>query len=99
MKRKTFYALFSRIWVKSINPLAALIKEHKYFEEYMDDDESPRVLLKIKESVNSSELFMNQHPAYDRIINSKIKIKLDYEEATGKVWRRALGPDGTTVGT
>ena len=43
-KRKCFDALIARWWVVSIYPPLDLIKEQEYFEEYMDDDESPRVI-------------------------------------------------------
>ena len=42
---------------------------------------------------------LNQHPAYDRIINTEVALQLEEVVTTGKVTRRALGPDGQVAGT
>ena len=41
---------------------------------------------------------MNQQPAYNRIINSKVQLQLENKVATGQVRRGALVPYGTIVG-
>ena len=61
---KTLNALIARRRLTSIIPLPDLIKEHEYFEEYMDDDKYPRVIPKKEEPVNSSDRFLNQLPTY-----------------------------------
>ena len=65
----------------------------------MDGGESPRVIPKTNEPVNSAVRFLNRRPVYDYIINSELQLQLDDEVATGQVSRRALVPDDTTVGT
>ena len=42
---------------------------------------------------------LNQHPAYDRIINTEVALQLEEVVTTGKVTRRALGLDGQVAGT
>ena len=42
---------------------------------------------------------LNQHPAYDRIINTEVALQLEEVVTTGKVTRRTLGPDGQVAGT
>ena len=65
----------------------------------MDDDESPRVILKTEDPVYLGGIFLYQHPAYKWIINSEVQLQLDYVVDTGQVKIRALCLDGTTIGT
>jgi hypothetical protein len=69
------------------------------YEEYEDDDEPARVIPDIEDSVDATGRLLNQQPAYDRILHSEVALQLGEEMVVGKVTRRAVGPDGTTVGT
>ena len=51
----------------------------------------------IEDSVDHSGQLLNQHPAYDRLLNAEVQLQLGEEYATGKVRIRALGPDGSTT--
>ena len=46
-----------------------------------------------------ADLLKSQQPAYDTIINAEVQLQLGEEFATGRVRKRALGPDGRTIGT
>ena len=49
--------------------------------------------------VEATGKLLNQHLAYDRIINAEVALQLDEEVTTGKVTRRAIGPDGQVRGS
>jgi hypothetical protein len=90
--------LIERRWGTSINPPPVSKDNAEEFEEYMDDDESPRIIPEIDEPVDSAGRLINQQPAYDRIISSEVQLQLGDAMSTGQVKRRALGPDGIVVG-
>ena len=100
-KREIFDGLIERRWGTSINPpsISETEKEFPEYEEYEDDDEKARVVPDIEDSVDATGKLLNQEPAYDRILHSEVSLQLGEEMATGKVMRRAIGPDGTTAGT
>ena len=52
----------------------------------------------IEDSVNHNGWLPNQHPAYDKLLNAEVQLQLGEEYVTGKVRRRALGPDGNIIG-
>ena len=52
----------------------------------------------IEDSVNHNGWLLNQHPAYDRLLNAEVQLQLGEKNFTGKVRRRALGPDGNIIG-
>ena len=51
----------------------------------------------IEDSVDHNGQLLNQHPAYDRLLNAELQLQLGEEYTTGKVRRRALGPDGNII--
>ena len=73
--------------------------EDESFEEYSDDFEEPRIIPKVEDSVDSSSRLINQQPMYNRIINAEVQMQNGNKLSTGKVVRRALGPDGKTTGS
>ena len=73
--------------------------DESVFDEYEDDDEYKRVVPDVEDTVDVTGKLLNQHPAYDRIINAEVALQLEEEVTTGKVTRRALRPDGQVAGT
>ena len=57
------------------------------FDEYEDDDEDKRVVPDVEDTVDATGKLLNQHPAYDRIINAEVALQLEEEVTTGKVTR------------
>ena len=49
--------------------------------------------------VNIHGKLLDQQPAYDKLINSEIQFQRGDTVTTGRVARRAVGPDGRTYGT
>ncbi len=98
-KRKIFDALIEGRWGTSMSAPPMEIKDDDTFEEYQDDFEEPRIIPEVEDTVDSSGRLLNQQPMYDRIINAEVQLQNGDELTTGKVMRRALGPDGTTVGS
>jgi hypothetical protein len=97
-KRAIFDALIERSWGTSINPSPAST-EPKDFEEYWDDDEDPRIIPEIDEPVDSTGKLLKQQLMYHQILSAKVQLQLGDEVLVGQVKRRALGPDGTVVGS
>ena len=52
----------------------------------------------IEDTVDANGRLLNQQPAYDKLIHSEVQLQLGEHMATGKVTRRALGPDGKVTG-
>ena len=52
----------------------------------------------IENSVNHNGWLLNQRPPYDRSLNAEVQLQQGEEYITGKVMRRALGPDGNIIG-
>lgn len=98
-KREIFDALIERKHGTATTPPKKVKQRDNEFDEYEDDDESPRVVPEIEDMVDADGKLMNQQPAYDTIINAEVQLQLGEEMVTGTVARRALGPDGTTAGT
>ena len=69
------------------------------FDDYEDDDENKRVVPDVEDTVDVTGKLLNQHPAYDWIINTEVALQLEEVVTTGKVTRRALSPDGQVAGT
>ena len=67
-------------------------------ERYEDEDDPARPILDIEETVDSNGCASNQLPVYDRLLNAEVQLQHDDRVTTGKVKRRALGPDGNVVG-
>ena len=99
-KRGTFDALVEKRWGTSMSPPPVPRDDtESVFDEYEDDDEDKRVIPDVEDTVDATGKLLNQHPAYDRIINAEVALQLEEEVTTGKVTRRALGPDGQVAGT
>ena len=99
-KRDVFDTLIERRHGTATTPPKNIKQEHDgIYEEYEDDDEAPRFIPEIEDVVDANGRLLNQQPAYDTIINAEVRLQLGEELATGVVARRALGPDGTAVGT
>jgi hypothetical protein len=102
-KREIFDQLIERRWGTSINGPTSEessydAMEESNFEEYSDDAEEPRRIPDIEDSVDATGRYLNQQPAYDRLLNSEVSLQLGDRTATGKVTNRATNPDGTEVG-
>ena len=69
------------------------------YDEYEDDDEKARSLPEMEETVDATGTLIDQQPAYDKIINAEVQLHHRDQITTGKVKRRALGPDGRTAGS
>jgi hypothetical protein len=105
-KRENFDKLIERRWGTSINP--PKVKDENEndpndphpddWDYYENDDEAPRTIPDIEDTVDSKGKLLNQQPAYDRLINSEVQLQLREELHTAKVVQRAIGPDGITVG-
>eukprot|EP00957_Ditylum_brightwellii_P092651 7054899-Ditylum_brightwellii.AAC.1 len=51
----------------------------------------------MEETVDANGTLIDQQPAYNNIINVEVKLHHQDHITTGKVKRRALGPDGRTA--
>ena len=100
-KREIFDGLIERKWGTSINPPKVSDTENAEngFAEYEDDDETARVVPDIEDTVDAKGKMLNQQPAYDKILHSEVSLQLGEDMTTGKVTKRAIGPDGITAGT
>ena len=98
-KRGIFDTLIERRWGTAINPPPILKDEEDSFEEYADDDQDPRIVPETEDTVDANGRLLDQQPLYDRLINAEVQLQLEDEMVLGTVKRRALGPDGTSVGT
>ena len=99
-KRGTFDALVEKQWGTSMSPPPVPKDDaESVFDEYEDDDEIKRVVPDIEDTVDATGKLLNQHPAYDWIINAEVALQLEEEVTTGKVTCRALGPDGQLAAT
>ena len=67
-------------------------------ERYEDEDEPAKPIPDIEETVDAHGRPLNQLPAYDRLLNAEVQLQHVDWVTTGKVKRRALGPDGNMVG-
>jgi hypothetical protein len=95
-KRNIFDARIEGRWGTSTSaPLEATTDDE--FEEYRDDDEDPRIIPDVEDTVDADGRLLNQQPMYDRIINAEVQLQQGNELCTSTVVQRALGPDGTTT--
>jgi hypothetical protein len=98
-KRQVYDVLIEGRWGTSMSAPPKESEEDDNFEEYYDDFEEPRVIPEVEDAVDSNGRLINQQPMYDRIINAEVQMQNGNELSTGKVVRRALGPDGKTTGS
>ena len=84
-----------------INPLKEPIKTNNDENDGSgdeDDNNKPQLPSPdIEDSVDHNRWLLNQHPAYDRLLNAEVQLQLGKEYVMGKVRRRALGPNGNTI--
>ena len=99
--RKIFNGLIERKWGTSINPpnISDIENENEDFSEYEDDDKMARVVPDVEDIVEENGKFLNQKPAYNKILHSEVSFQLGEAMSTGKVNKRSIGPDGTISGT
>ena len=98
-KRETFNALIERRWGTSTKPSNVVTPtDEDSWEEYHDDDESPRLIPEIEDIVDANGRLLCQQPAYDKIINAEVLLQHGDSVQSAKVLQRSLGPDGITVG-
>ena len=99
---ETFNHLIERRWGTSINPPKEPVKTNNDKNDGsgdVDDNIKPQPPLPdIKDSANHNGWLLNQHPAYDRLLNAEVHLQLGEEYVMGKVRRRALEPDGSIIG-
>jgi hypothetical protein len=101
-KRNIFNGLIERRWGTSINPpIIPVIDDDDFnnFYEHADDDESPRIVHDIEDTLDSTGQLINQQPAYDRLLRSEVSLQLRETMATATVTKHAIGPEGVTGGT
>jgi hypothetical protein len=77
-KRKIFDALIMRRWGSSINPKATEPdpEEINEYDEYEDEDEEAWIVPDIEDTVDANGKLLNQHSAYDQIINAELSLQL-----------------------
>jgi len=93
-----FDLLIERRWGTSMNPPPETTpNDRDPYDEYEDDDEKARSLPEMEETVDATGTLIDQQPAYDKIINAEVQLHHRDHIITGKVKRRALGPDGKTA--
>ena len=99
-KRDTFDALIERRWGTSITPPpVSPSNTDDPWEEYQDEDESPRQIPDIEETVDANGRLIGQQPAYDKLINAEVLLQNGTKVQAAKVTQRSLGPEGDTVGS
>ena len=97
-KRVTFDALIERRWGTSITPPKASSDDSAWQEDH-DDDESPRQMPDIEDTVDANGQLLCQQPAYDKLINAEVLLQHGDTMQTGKVIQRSIGAEGTTLGS
>ena len=95
-KQRIFDKCIQAKWGTSMTPPPVKSDE---FEEYEDDEESPRRVPDIEDIVDSTGRVLDQQPAYDKLINAEIAMNLDGGVSYGKVKGRVVGADGGHIGT
>ena len=99
-KRNLFDKLVEKRHGTSMNPpIKTSETSDTMWEEYEDGDESPRVIPETEDIVDSTGKVINQQPAYDKMLNNEVQMQVGYDLTKGLVARRAIGPDGKTIGT
>ena len=100
-KCETFDHLIKRRWGTLIGPPKEPIKTNNDENDgsgYEDDNIKPQLpSLDIEDSVDHNGWLLNHHPAYDRLLNAEVQLQLGEEYITGKIRRRALGPDRNII--
>ena len=100
-KRSIFDRLIEEKWGTGITPPKNDPDgndEDDNFEEYTDEDEEPRLIPETEDSVDCNGTLINQHPAYDRLLNAQVSLPDGDKDVIGKVIQRSIGPDGKITG-
>ena len=99
-RRKIFDACISSKLGTSVTPPSqeAVDELQATWEEWGDNDEDPRIVPEIEDTVDASGRLLDQQPAYDRIINAEVHLQLGDNYQRAKVIGRSIGPDGIVVG-
>ena len=98
-KREIFNDLIRRRWGDSVTPTRTDIKaDEEIFMEYEDDEEEPRIIPDIEESIDSTGRLLNQQSFYDRLINSEVELQSGELMQTGKVTGRSVNYEGAIDG-
>ena len=66
--------------------------------EIDNDETTSKRHIDIEDSVDSQGTLMNQLPAYDKLLNAEIMVQAEEGQISGKVIKRAFGPDGKVAG-
>eukprot|EP00957_Ditylum_brightwellii_P089672 6828915-Ditylum_brightwellii.AAC.1 len=69
------------------------------YDKYEEDDEIARSLPETEETFDANSTLIDHQPAYNKIINAEVQLHHQDHITTGKVMRRAIGPDGRTAGS
>eukprot|EP00957_Ditylum_brightwellii_P197113 15017467-Ditylum_brightwellii.AAC.1 len=69
------------------------------YDEYEDEDEKARSFPEMEEIVDANDTLIDQQPAYNKIINTEVQLRHQDHLTTGKVKKKALGPNGRTAGS
>eukprot|EP00957_Ditylum_brightwellii_P126095 9612311-Ditylum_brightwellii.AAC.1 len=100
---KNFNLMIERRWGLPIYPSSETTPNnwdpYEDNEDDEDDDEIAKPLPEVDETVDANDTLIDQQPAYDRIINAEVQLHHQDHLTTGKVKRRALGPNGKTAGS
>ena len=101
-KRAIFDALIERRWG---SPMSTPNKDDANIttdtgNNEVDDNETAtsKWHIDIEDSVDSQGRLMNHLPAYDSLLNAEIMVQAEEGQVSGKVIKKALGPDGKGVG-
>ena len=99
-KREIFNEMIKRRWGDSVTPARTDVEANEdVFMEYEDDDEKPRIIPDIEESVDSTGRLINQQPFYDRLINAEVELQSGELMQTGKVIGRSVNHEGAIDGS
>ena len=99
-KRDTFDALIEGRWGTSTTPPnESKNPKEDPWEEYSDDDELPRQIPDIEDTVDATGKLICQQPAYDKLINAEVHLQHGNKVQAAKVIKRSLGPDGNINGS
>ena len=69
------------------------------FEEYEDEDESPRVIPDMDDPIDAAGNTINQQPVYEKMIQTELILPQGDKLRMAKFCVRTVGPDGKTIGT
>ena len=101
-KREIFDALIRRklgnSWIHNPQEIKETGVDDNAWEEYSDEQQFQVNIPDVEEAVDANGKWLNQQPAYDRLINSEVHIQVEDLVQTGIVKRRSVGPEGKVDG-